>query len=100
MVAMRLLRRVRPRSGRLADVGAARIADLRSRVRRLAQLIRDGGELVALAELLETAADRLEATGDGHAHLAMLLEALADVVEAGGCVADRWWLGNASPRRP
>jgi Ca-activated chloride channel family protein len=100
MVAMRLLRRVRPRSGRLADVSAARIADLRSRVRRLAQLIRDGGELIALAEQLETAADRLEATGDGHAHLAMLLEALADVVEAGGCVADRWWLGNASPRRP
>lgn len=100
LVASRMLARVRPGSGRLADVTARRIEDLLRRVRDLVQALRDAGEPAELLARIEAAADELQAARSDRSHLAVLLEAIADIVEDGGDVADRWWLVNPSPLSP
>lgn len=74
--------------------------DLLRRVRDLVQALRDAGEPAELIARIEAAADQLQAARSDRSHLAVLLEAIADIVEDGGDVADRWWLVNPSPLSP
>ena len=90
--ARRLLARIRPRSGRVADLRGRRVSGVLARVLKLMRQLGKHDGATDVVERLAAAYARLYARPADAARLAELLEVVAAFAEEGGLAVSRWWL--------